>query len=497
MSTTTIAPGALTKTPLWPHQQDALAFADGKPGVLLAHEMGAGKSLTTIARLEQLGAMRVLILCPKSVVAVWPDQVRQHATRDWWTWAGEVRGARGKVKNPAVQRRAAALVNANVDAITLGRPFMACVNYEASIAKPMPDLLLGTDWDVLVLDESHRIKAPGGKQSRLAARIAERVRDRGGQIIALSGTPMSHSPLDLYAQLRAIDGGATLGRNYMGFCKRYGAPKMIFAPGGVQRMVYEGLRPGMADEFAERVAPVVHQAKPDLGLGEVRDVYRTFELSPKAQKVYDKLEADGIAELENQGVITAGNAMVVVLRLAQAASGFGTDALTGEPFAIDGTPDKAKLLADVIANIPEEDGPIVVFCRFRSDLDAVQAVAENARRTYAELSGRRRDALDGPRLADGVQIAGVQVQSGGTGIDLTAARHGIYYSLGFQLAEYEQSRKRLHRPGQTRQVVLTHLLAEGTVDRAIYGALRKRAQVVDAVLEHMQSINPHPKGTRP
>jgi SNF2 family DNA or RNA helicase len=485
MNPATLTPDALTKTALWPHQEDALQFMHGKPGVLLAHEMGAGKSLTTIARLEQLGAMRVLILCPKSVVAVWPDQARQHATRDWWTWAGEVRGARGALANPNVTRRASALVNANVDAIALGRPFMAAVNYEASIAKPMDALLLGTEWDAVILDESHRIKAPGGKQSRLAAKICQRVRDRGGQIIALSGTPMSHSPLDLYAQLRAIDGGATFGTNYQGFCKRFGAPKTIFAPGGVQRLVYEGLRPGMVDEFAQRAAPVVHQATPDLGLLPVADVYRTFTLTPKAQRVYDRLEADGIAEMD-EGVITAGNSMVVVLRLAQATGGFGVDAQTGEPFELDGTPGKAKLLADVIADIPADEA-VVVFCRLHSDLNAVRGVAEQAGRAYAELSGRRRDALDGPRLAEGVQIAGVQVKSGGTGIDLTRARHGIYYSLGFELAEYEQSRKRLHRPGQTRHVVLTHLLAEGTVARAIYGGLRKRAAVVDAVLEHLQS----------
>ncbi len=484
MSATTAPP--LTKTPLWDHQLDALAFMQDKQGVLLAHEMGAGKSLTAIARLEQIRAMRVLILCPKSVVAVWPDQIRQHATRTWGTWAGRVNGARGPLVNPKVSQRAAALVKADTDAIKLGRPFAAVVNYEASIAKPMDDLLVGTPWDALILDESHRIKAPGGKQSRLAAKIAQRVRDRGGIVLGLSGTPMSHSPLDLYAQLRAIDGGQTLGTNYNGFCRRYGAPKMIFAPGGVERMVYEGIRPGMADAFAEKIADVVHQCAPDLGLPDVTDVYRTFTLSAKARKVYETIEADGIAELDD-GVITAANAMVVALRLAQATGGFGMDADTGEPFAIDGTPGKATLLRDVLEDIPSTE-PVVVFCRFRSDLNAVRTVAEMMRRSYAELSGRRRDALDGPRLAEGVQIAAVQVKSGGTGIDLTRARFGIYYSLGFELADYEQSRKRLHRPGQERHVVLTHLLAEDTIDRAIYGALRKRAQVVDAVIERLNQV---------
>jgi SNF2 family DNA or RNA helicase len=86
-----------------------------------------------------------------------------------------------------------------------------------------------------------------------------------------------------------------------------------------------------------------------------------------------------------------------------------------------------------------------------------------------------------------IDVAAVQLQSGGVGIDLTRARHAIYYSLDFRLADHEQSRARLHRPGQTRPVVYTYLLTEGTIDRAIHGALRKRQQVVDAVLAYLKA----------
>ncbi len=85
-------------------------------------------------------------------------------------------------------------------------------------------------------------------------------------------------------------------------------------------------------------------------------------------------------------------------------------------------------------------------------------------------------------LAD-VQVAGVQIASGGIGVDLSRARYAAYYSLGFSLTDYEQSLARLHRPGQTRNVVYYHLLVEGSVDRRVYGALRARKQVIEAVLE--------------
>jgi SNF2 family DNA or RNA helicase len=76
--------------------------------------------------------------------------------------------------------------------------------------------------------------------------------------------------------------------------------------------------------------------------------------------------------------------------------------------------------------------------------------------------------------------------AGGLGIDLTAARRCVYYSLGFSLGDYEQSLARLHRPGQGHPVTYYHLVAEGTVDRRVYRALSKRRDVVESVLEELK-----------
>jgi SNF2 family DNA or RNA helicase len=83
------------------------------------------------------------------------------------------------------------------------------------------------------------------------------------------------------------------------------------------------------------------------------------------------------------------------------------------------------------------------------------------------------------------QVLVVQQQSGGVGIDLTRARIAIYYSLGYSLADYMQSRARLHRPGQTRNVLYMHLIVAGTVDELVYQALSNRADVVASVVEGM------------
>lgn len=127
--------------------------------------------------------------------------------------------------------------------------------------------------------------------------------------------------------------------------------------------------------------------------------------------------------------------------------------------------------------------PVVVFCRFTADLDAVKWVADELGWRYGEISGRRKDGLnERSKMAENIDIVGVQIQSGGVGIDLTRARYGIYYSVGFSLGDYDQSLSRIHRPGQTRQVAYFHIVGEKTVDETVYAALQARKDVIDYTL---------------
>jgi SNF2 family DNA or RNA helicase len=197
-------------------------------------------------------------------------------------------------------------------------------------------------------------------------------------------------------------------------------------------------------------------------------------------KFYRQLEKEMTAEI-SAGTVTAANALTKLLRLQQATSGYARTDEAGTVL-IDGMPTKRAVLEDRLSDLPVTE-PVVVFCRFRSDLDDVQAAARELGREYAEVSGERKD-LERWQAGDAV-ILGVQIQSGGVGIDLTRAAYAVYYSLGYSLGDYEQSLARLRRPGQTRCVRYYHLVAPGTVDQQVYAALRERRSVVEAVLQNL------------
>ena len=124
---------------------------------------------------------------------------------------------------------------------------------------------------------------------------------------------------------------------------------------------------------------------------------------------------------------------------------------------------------------------MVVFCRFTRDIQTVHEVAAKLKQTSLELSGRYNQLA---RWQDGeAPILAVQTQSGGVGIDLTRARVAIYYSLGLSLGDHLQSLARIHRPGQTRNVVYYYLLAEGTIDEKVSKALQSRKEVIEEILK--------------
>ncbi len=143
---------------------------------------------------------------------------------------------------------------------------------------------------------------------------------------------------------------------------------------------------------------------------------------------------------------------------------------------------KIEMLKEILEDLPERE-PVVVFCRFTQDIAKIRQLAAKLGRRYGELSGQRRDALDDrAMMRSDIDLAAVQIASGGSGVDFTRSNVCVYYSIGRSLTEYGQSMARLHRPGQTRRVTYFHLIAEGTVDVIAYRALARNQEIIDAVL---------------
>jgi SNF2 family DNA or RNA helicase len=217
-----------------------------------------------------------------------------------------------------------------------------------------------------------------------------------------------------------------------------------------------------------------------LDLPESSDVVVEASLEKEASRIYDEIQADFIADVSSSSsspvVVTAVNAMVVALRLAQVTGGTLRDDAGGSHVV---SVAKRDALTEYLEGMAGE--PVVIFGRFRADLDAIHQAAAAAGLSSSELSGRRSELAAWQRGDTCVLVA--QVAAGSVGIDLTRARVAVWYSLSYNLAEYIQSRARVLRPGQTRAVVFAHVIAKGTIDEGVYRALEARGDVVAAIVD--------------
>jgi SNF2 family DNA or RNA helicase len=148
---------------------------------------------------------------------------------------------------------------------------------------------------------------------------------------------------------------------------------------------------------------------------------------------------------------------------------------------------KRRLLHETLDSLDSAE-PTVVFCRFHSDLDTVKEVAGVLGRGCLELSGRvnqLEDFKDG-----GGPIIAVQIQSGGVGVDLSRAAYTIYFSPTYDGGAYEQSLRRTRRPTKHKHATFFyyHLVAENTIDVAVYQALKNKRNMSQAILAGIRGI---------
>ena len=256
---------------------------------------------------------------------------------------------------------------------------MVIVNYESAYREPLASFLKNIHWDLFVPDESHRLKSAAGKISRFASQIA----DRSARRLALTGTPMPHSPLDIYAQYRAVD-KSVFGVNHQEFKTRYAEFETVSKPVTTTDEHGRKITPPPKkvsgfqnlDELNQKFYSIAFRVT----AGEVLDLpgaietYTHVNLNRRARKLYDQMAMSFHAELESGEKITAANALARLMRFQQLTSGF---AHTEDGKVLEVDDSKARALADILEDLPNRE-PVVVFARFQNDLDAIARVADGA-----------------------------------------------------------------------------------------------------------------------
>lgn len=522
------------------HQTEALRRMIETRGVCaLLMDPGTGKTMSTIDYLSLLALKngaetRVLVLAPLAAVDTWVDQTADYAAHGVAVWAEALGGSivqkaeaitargpaparpgRGKGGGRSVgQRRALALRVHHADgspaarrggpdalrgdrrlillsctldslsqrrAVTPGGSVTTTDRMVRAVARFQPD--------VIVVDESHRIKGDSSNVSRAVARL----RDHAPRRLILTGTVMPHSPLDVWAQWRFLRPeafrwlvkGSWQPMPFGAFQERYA---QMGGWMGKQVVGFQRL-----DEMRKIMAQnsITVRKKDALDLPPTADVPVPVNLSARERSAYEQMKATLAVTLAGGVSASVPNRLAQAMRLRQITSGFLVDDQTGTVTDLGSS--KVRTALSLIHDTLVGEKRVVVFCHFRREVQAVAAGIKGAE--VQVITGetkpqererlRKRFGSDAPERM--VMVAQMRTMSLAVN-ELVTATHALFLSVSERRDDWVQARDRLDRLGQTGEsVTFWNLTAPGTVDEAILTAHRDRTSVEDAVLRHLRA----------
>ena len=445
--------------------------------------MGAGKSATAIALHDAWRCKRTLILCPTTVRSVWRREIARHAGRDHEVVV---------LDHGSVARRTTLARNAYDNC---RKPLFIVANYEMGLYEPFPGFCRWTNWDLVILDEAQRVM----RESKTAM-FVNSIRHRAKRRLCLTGTPLTQDAVSVWAQCRFLD-PRVFGEDMEAFKERFenkyavGVRKAaakcneVLAKRGWGTIIWpENAMRGTinTEEFLQRLSGIAFRVENAvLNLPPLTVERRTFTLSARARVLYDTIMDGHGYEVESGRWINVEGSYATTMRLQQITSGFLPDA-DGKPVVVD--LGKAQCLKDILTEAGGE--PVVVFGRFTEDLNTTRYIAGKLGLRYGEISQRSKDGLTSTgTMADNIEVCGVQEQAGGAGIDLSRARLAVDYSPSWSLTNYDQKLARVHRPPQTRPVIIYRLEAEDSVDQEIHRALAARRSIVSQVWGELETAS--------
>lgn len=489
------------RTQPFSHQWEGLRFLVKQRGRgCLFWEPGTGKSKTAIdfasfAHLSGKCAM-ALVVCPLSVFSVWEQQIAQH------TPAGvkyRVVRLRGTSKNKAAMLHDLLL---RVDLSTLT---WVIINYESTWRPDVKKYLDRCNFDLVVADEAHRIKSATTQQAKAMHRLGK----SAVYAVALTGTPITKNPLDLYSETKFVV------EDLFKFRRADGSEKVMswtefkahFCTVGAAHNVisYNHL-----DDLYGRVRDISSIKKKEDCLDLPEKVYETImvSLDIHTQKAYIDMAESMIAfieeseELRQQALAThnygkvraiARATIAKLLRLRQISNGFvgGTEDERIHTLSSE----KIDATMDILQDLVDAGEKVVIFTVFRHDIDRL---ADRVGRYFGEgvfgvIHGgtperARQRAIEAFQTDDDFKIIICQIGTGSEGITLHAARTVIFHGLDYSFGKYTQASDRIHRIGQTRSCVYYHIIARGTVEEDILGAISDKQEFSDVFLQRPSTL---------
>ena len=450
-------------------QRAGIRYMRGRHGTLLADDMGLGKTIQVLGTInDDPRIVKVLLVCPAGLTLNWLREAAKWLVRP--TSFGIVDGK------------------------TFPTADFVIISY--SMLKKWEPELSKRHWDLLACDEAHQIKNPAAQRSRVILGYKPKREEDpslaraplpAGKRIFATGTPLPNKPIELWPLVSVLC--PQVFNSWWRFATRYC---------GMSKGDY-GMTSGGTANLEElqvllRENCMVRRLKADV----------LTELPPKTRalipfKAPASLKAQNARWLDEHPESDETVDAEVEMELAKASEDPEAYAAAAEKLG------KAQKVAFVdIARILHETGlakvepaiehikglleteeKVIVFAHHIDVLDALAAglaefgVVQGDGRFTAQ---QRQAAVDRFQRDPSCRVIVCGIIPMGVGYTMTAARTVVFVELNFVPGNVSQAEDRAHRIGQTENVLVHHIVLEGTIDARMVQILVSKQGIIDRAL---------------
>ena len=426
-----------------------LSLHEARMGGILADEMGLGKTVQVIAALSAAkrkdGTQKSIIVTPTSLGYHWLAELKRF---DDSLIVRMITGPRDERRRAIEDMKQ----SPDVDVILTSYPLL---RRDIEYLRDIP-------LRFAVLDEAQSVKNAQSQGAAAAKELDAQVR------IALTGTPMENHTGELWSIFDFVLPG------YLGtqaaFLRRYG--------GGEH-----------AEELRERIRPFLmrrlkSEVLSDLPKKQEQSLYAA--MTPEQERVYSGLlqtlrQHVGQALAEGSLPRARMQVLSILLKLRQVCCHpklFLPD--------YEGTSGKLELLVQTVHSAVTSRRRMLVFSQFVGMLQMIRKrlAREGVQTLYLDGETKpeqRQELCDRFNGGEG-KVFLISLKAGGTGLNLTGADLVIHYDPWWNPATEDQATDRAHRIGQTKDVDVIKLIAQGTIEEKVTDLSRRKRAVFDRVV---------------
>ncbi|MCC7515570.1 MAG: DEAD/DEAH box helicase [Bacteroidia bacterium] len=438
-----------------PFQRAGIAFARERENVLIADEMGLGKTIQALGICNNTQAQKILIICPASLKLNW-----QRESEKWLKEKKEIEILNGKESARQAQ--------------------VYIINYDILSKHKW---IAEENWDIVICDESHYLKNPKAIRTKSALEILKKAKKK----IMLTGTPILNRPIELQTVLAAL--GCDFAKNWFGYAKRYcGAYKSRFG--------WDVSGASNLEELQEKLrsSVMIRRLKKDVLLDLPAKTRQIIEIpqggfssvlknEAKIMKSYDE-KKKVLAELKKQAEEQKDNAdfknKIESLRNAISLD-FAEISRVRHETALA----KTEFTIEYINDMLESRDKVILFAHHIDVIDKLSsAFPDISVKFTGEMTAEdKQKSVDKFQNDANCKIFIGSIMAAGVGITLTAANTVVFHELEWTPSAISQAEDRAHRIGQKENVLVQHLVIDGSIDSMLAKKIKSKQEIIEKALD--------------